>query len=109
MKKYKILKKEFRKNDFSLLMHDEELNFKFWIDCVLMDGFGNKYNFEEEPEYIDWRFNQYIFDLTNSLDLRAKEYQENEENLENIQDFIDEIEKEIVTEYKTVREVEKNE
>ena len=107
MKKYKILKKEFRKDDFSLLINDEELNFKFWVDCFLMDGFGNKYNFEEEPNYIDWQFNQYIFDLTNSLDLKAKKYQENEENLENIQNFIDEIEKEIVTEYKTFGEVEK--
>ena len=104
MKKYKILKKEFRKDDFSLLIHDEEINFKFWIDCFLMDGFGNKYDFKEEPNYIDWQFNQYIFNLTNFSDLKAKEYQENEKNLEDIQDFIDEIEKEIVTEYKTFRE-----
>lgn len=103
MNKYKIIKKEFRKDDFSLLIHDEETDFKFWIDCFLMDGFGNKYAFEEEPNYIDWQFNQYIFDLTNSLDLKAKEYQEKEENLDKIQDFIDEIEERIVKEYKNFK------
>lgn len=94
MKRFKILKVEKQKESgeswLSVLIDDKKEKISFWLDCGLIDGYGNKNNFKTEDLYIDWDFNQYIFDLYNENDLKAKEYQENGENIDYLQDFIDE-------------------
>ncbi len=89
MKDFKILKNENYDGGTSLLLHDNKNNFNFWIDCWIIDGYGNKKDFKTTDLYIDWEFNQYIFYLYDENDLKAKEYQENGENIDNIQYFID--------------------
>lgn len=74
----------------SVNIYDKKIPFYFWIDCSLIDGFGNHKNFKTDDLYIDWDFNQYIFNLDNSNDIHAKKYQENPENIDNIQYLIDE-------------------
>lgn len=74
----------------SVKIKDNRKNFIFWIDCSLIDGFGNSKNFKTEDLYIDWNWNQYIFILDNEKDIQAKQYQEDPENIDNIQDLIDE-------------------
>ena len=74
----------------SVKIKDNRKNFIFWIDCSLMDGFGNRKNFKTEDLYIDWDWNQYIFNLENEKDLHAKQYQEDPENIDYLTDFIDE-------------------
>lgn len=87
MKRFKILKiqehKKTKDNDyyFSILLKDNLKNIKFWLDCSITK--------ENNEKFIDWEFNQYIFDICNSLDIKAKEYQENSDNIENIVYFID--------------------
>lgn len=73
-------------------LHDKKNNFTFWIDCGMIDGYGNKdpKKFKTDDLYIDWDFNQYIFILDNEKDLHAKKYQEDPENIDSIQYFIDE-------------------
>lgn len=92
-----ILKKEFRKYDFSLKLKDND--FIFWIDCCLIDGYGNKNNFQTDELYIEWEYNQYIFDLTNDIDLKAKSYQNDMDNIDNITDFIDNNNNELIKEF----------
>ena len=99
MENLKIIKKEFEKNYFSILIHDAEKNVKIWIDCDLMDGYGNKDNFKTDELYIDWEFNQYIFFLNDENDLKIKEYQENCENIEKIDYFIDENNNNLIDEF----------
>ena len=74
----------------SLKLEDPEENEIFWIDCSLMDGYGNIKNFKTEDLFIDWSFNKYIFYLEYEEDVKAKLYQENAKNIEKITDFIDE-------------------
>ena len=87
MKRFKILKiqehKKTKDNDyyFSILLKDNLKNIKFRLDCSITK--------ENNEKFIDWEFNQYIFDICNSLDIKAKEYQENSDNIENIVYFID--------------------
>jgi len=89
MENIKILKINIEKDYFSILLHDETEKLDFWIDCGIMDGYGNKKDYKTQDLYIDWTFNQYIFDLNNEKDIAAKEYQENGENIDRIQDAID--------------------
>ena len=74
----------------SVKIKDNKKHFTFWIDCSLMDGFGNHNNFKTDDLYIDWDFNQYIFNLENEKDLHAKKYQTDPENIDLLTDFIDE-------------------
>lgn len=74
----------------SLKLHDKKEKQTFWIDCSLIDGYGNHKDFKTDDLYIDWEFNQYIFNLDNSKDLQAKQYQEDPENIDAIQELIDE-------------------
>ena len=75
----------------SVRIKDNRKKFIFWIDCSLIDGYGNRDpKFKTDDLYIDWDFNQYIFNLENEKDLQAKQYQENPENIDNIQYLIDE-------------------
>ena len=74
----------------SVNIYDKKIPLYFWIDCSLIDGFGNHKNFKTEDLYIDWDFNQYIFNLENSKDIQAKQYQEDPENIDRLIDFIDE-------------------
>jgi hypothetical protein len=98
----KILKKEIHKkeNYFSILIEDEKNNIKFWIDCSLIDGYGKH---DDNGNYIDWEFNQYIFDNYNEEDERQKAYQENANNLDCLYEFINEEEYNLVKWYKTAR------
>lgn len=90
MDNFKILKIQKEKEYFSILLHDEKEKHNFWIDCSLIDGYGNKKDYKTSDLYIDWEFNQYIFWLENEKDIFSKQYQEKAENIENIQNFLDE-------------------
>lgn len=96
MERFKILKIQEHKEYISVYINDKKEDISFWVDCSLMDGFGNKDNFKTEDLYIDWEFNQYIFNLDNSIDIKAKEYQENGDNIDEIQYFLDEKNDELV-------------
>lgn len=87
--RFKIIKKEKEKEYFSIKLHDKKENFTFWVDCSLIDGYGNRENYKTDDLYIDWEFNQYIFYLYDENDLKAKAYQENTDNIDEIQYFID--------------------
>ena len=92
MEDFKIIKIEkYNNNDgASIYLHDIKKDFSFWVDCCLIDGYGNRKDFKTNELYLDWDFNQYIFNLYNSIDIKAKKYQEAPENSENIQYFLDE-------------------
>ena len=90
MERFKIVKIQEHKEYISVYINDSKEDISFWLDCSLMDGFGNKDNFKTEDLYIDWEFNQYIFNLDNSIDIKAKEYQENGDNIDELQYFLDE-------------------
>ena len=96
MERFKIVKFEKFDEYISVYINDKKEDISFWLDCSLMDGFGNKDNFKTEDLYIDWEFNQYIFNLDNSIDIKAKEYQENGDNIDEIQYFLDEKNDELV-------------
>jgi hypothetical protein len=96
MERFKILKIQEHKEYISVYINDSKEDISFWLDCSLMDGFGNKDNFKTEDLYIDWEFNQYIFNTDNSIDIKAKEYQENGDNIDEIQYFLDEKNDELV-------------
>ena len=96
MERFKIVKIQEHKEYISVYINDSKEDISFWLDCSLMDGFGNKDNFKTEDLYIDWEFNQYIFNLDNSIDIKAKEYQENGDNIDEIQYFLDEKNDELV-------------
>ena len=99
MEDLKIIEKHFEKNYFSILIHDMKEDIKIWIDCDLMDGYGNKDNFKTEDLYINWEFNQYIFFLNDENDLKIKDYQENIDNIEKIDYFIDENNNNLINEF----------
>jgi hypothetical protein len=98
----KILKKEIHKkeNYFSLLIEDEKNEIKFWIDCSLIDGYGKH---DDNGDYIDWEFNQYIFSNYSDEDARQKAYQEDGEKVEQLIYFIEEQEQDLVNWYKMAR------
>lgn len=83
----------------SVKIQDKKENIIFWIDCSIMDGFGNHSEFKTDDLYVDWDFNQYIFNLENSKDLQAKKYQETTENIDRIQDLIDENNNYLLTQF----------
>lgn len=89
MERFTILKQINNNDYFSLYINDTQENHNFWIDCSLMDGYGNKENYKTDDLYIDWEFNQYIFYLDNTNDIKSKEYQENGENIDALQEFLD--------------------
>lgn len=99
MENLKIIKKHFEKNYFSILIHDKKEDVKIWIDCDLMDGYGNKENFKTDDLYIDWEFNKYIFSRYDENDLKIKNYQENIDNIEKIDYFIDENTNNLINEF----------
>jgi hypothetical protein len=103
MQDFTILKKEKHNGEyFSILLKDNKKDIKFWLDCSLIDGYGNRTNYKTKDLYIDWEFNQYIFHLDYIEDVKAKEYQENGENIDNISYFIDSINYELVQYFKEV-------
>lgn len=91
MERFKIINKNKEKEYFSIKLHDIKENFDFWIDCSIIDGYGNRENYKTKDLFIDWEFNKYIFDLNNSIDLKAKEWQENGDNIDDLQYFLDDI------------------
>ena len=96
MERFKIVKIQEHKEYISVYINDKKEDISFWLDCSLMDGFGNKDNFKTEDLYIDWEFNQYIFNTDNSIDMKAKEYQENGDNIDELQYFLDEKNEDLV-------------
>lgn len=96
MERFKIVKIQEHQEYISVYINDKKEDISFWLDCSLMDGFGNKYNFKTEDLYIDWEFNQYIFNTDNSIDIKAKEYQENGDNIDELQYFLDEKNEDLV-------------
>lgn len=94
-----LIKINYNDNYFSILIHDKKENIKSWIDCSLIDGYGNSENFKTDELYLDWDFNQNIFHLYDENDLKIKKYQENITNIENIGNFIDEIERDLVKKF----------
>lgn len=96
MERFKIVKIQEHKEYISVYINDKKEDISFWLDCSLMDGFGNKEDFKTEDLYIDWEFNQYIFNLDNSIDIKAKAYQENGDNIDELQYFLDEKNDELV-------------
>ena len=89
MERFTIINKHKEKEYFSIKLHDKKDNFDFWIDCSIVDGYGNRENYKTDDLYIDWEFNQYIFYLYDENDIKAKTYQENGENIDDLQYFID--------------------
>jgi len=73
----------------SVYINDKKQNISYWIDCSLIDGYGNRRDFKTEDLYIDWDFNQYIFHLDNENDLKQQEYQQNVDNIDELQYFLD--------------------
>ena len=96
MERFKIVKIHENKEYISVYINDKKEDISFWVDCSLMDGYGNKEDFKTEDLYIDWEFNQYIFNLDNSIDIKAKEYQENGDNIDELQYFLDEKNEDLV-------------
>lgn len=96
MERFKKLKVEKDNGFFYMQVKDNQENISFWIDCGLIDGYGNRDNFKTDDLYIDWDFNQYIFHLDNEDDIKAQEYQQNGDNIDALQEFIDEHNEELV-------------
>lgn len=101
MSRFKLLKvKQYVKDGYiSILIEDTKKDIKVWIDCSLIDGYGNRSNFKTKELYLDWEFNMYIFWLSDENDLKIKEYQENADNIEEISYFIEEVEEKLIKEY----------
>jgi hypothetical protein len=98
----KILKKEIHKkeNYFSILIEDEKNNIKFWIDCSLIDDYGHS---DDNGDFIDWSFNQYIFSNYSEEDEKQKLYQDDVKNIDTINEYIYEQEQKLVNWYKSAR------
>lgn len=103
MERFTILKQVNNSDYFSLCINDTQEKHKFWIDCSLMDGYGNKENYKTGDLYIDWEFNQYIFYLDNTNDIKSKEYQENGENIDALQEFLDNENNNIIKKFMEVK------
>ena len=89
MERFTIVKIHKNQGYSSAFIHDREKNISFWVDYSKMDGYGNKEDFKTDDLYIDWEFNQYIFNTDNSIDMEQQEYQENAENIDYLDEFID--------------------
>lgn len=94
MERFKIIKierfKESGEKWISVYINDKKEDISYWIDCSLIDGYGNRKDFKTEDLYVDWSFNQYIFHLDNEIDIKHQEYQNNGDNIDYLQEFIDE-------------------
>ena len=99
MNRFILLKKDYRKNGFSLQLKDVEKDHIFWIDCWLIDGYGNTKDYKTADLYIDWDFNQYIFTVYDEKDINAQKYQENANNINAIIDYIDEVNNDLISEF----------
>lgn len=95
-----ILKKVINNGYFSILLEDKNEDIKFWIDCSLIDNCGHN---DENGDFINWEFNQYIFSNYNDEDARQKAYQEDGEKVEQLIYFIDEHEQDLINWYKSAR------
>lgn len=95
-----ILKKVINNGYFSILIEDKNEDIKLWIDCSLMDGYGNE---DKNGDFINWDFNKYIFWDEDEQDQKEKEYQENAEKVEDLIYFIDCKEQDLVNWYKKAR------
>ena len=73
----------------NVFIEDRKEKISFTIDCSLIDGYGNKKDFKTEDLYISWDFNQYIFHIDITEDVRQQEYQNNADNIDELQYFLD--------------------
>lgn len=100
MNRFTILKKEYIDDVLYLQLQDSgKNNFIFWIECGLIDGYGNTTNYKTNDLYINWAYNQYIFFTNDEADICAKEYQENVDNADAITNFIDDINNNLVKDF----------
>ena len=79
----------------SAQIKDLENKHIFWVDIGLVDEMGKHIdvsNAEEEmfgdTLYLEWEWNQYIFNLDYEEDVFAQKYQEEQENIEGVDCFI---------------------
>ena len=82
----------------SAQIKDIENKHIFWVDIGLVDEMGKHIdvsNIEEEmfgdTLYLEWEWNQYIFNLDYEEDMFAQKYQEEQENIESVDCFISDI------------------
>lgn len=92
MIKFDLLKIEKHDNYFSILLKDKKENISFWLDCSIEE--------DDDEQYINWEFNQYIFFKYDENDKKAEEYQENADNIDNITYYIDSITNDIIAKIK---------
>ena len=79
----------------SAQIKDLENKHIFWVDIGLVDEMGKHIdvsNIEEEmfgdTLYLEWEWNQYIFNLDYEEDVFAQKYQEEQENIDDVDCFI---------------------
>ena len=79
----------------SAQIKDLENKHIFWVDIGLVDEMGKHIdvsNIEKEmfgdTLYLEWEWNQYIFNLDYEEDVFAQKYQEEQENIEGVDCFI---------------------
>ena len=82
----------------SAQIKDIENKHIFWVDIGLVDEMGKHIdvsNIEEEmfgdTLYLEWEWNQYIFNLDYEEDVFAQKYQEEQENIDGVDCFISDI------------------
>ena len=96
MERFEIIKVKKFDVYTSIYINDKQEDISFWVDCWLTDGYGKRDNLQVGDLFIEWEFNQYIFNTDNSIDIKAKEYQENGDNIDELQYFLDEKNDELV-------------
>ena len=101
----------------SAQIKDIENKHIFWVDIGLVDEMGKHIdvsNAEEEmfgdTLYLEWEWNQYIFNLDYEEDVFAQKYQEEQENIEGVDCFIYDIQDTLMSyfekEYRRLKESE---
>ena len=106
MNRYKILRRGKIDLDgyFSVYIYDYIEDIGLWLDIGIVNGYGHH---DKEGDYIDWSYNAYIFDLTNSKDVRLQEYQDT--HIDIVGEYIFEQEEHLVEYYKKNKEAKSNE
>ena len=81
----------------SAQIKDLENKYIFWVDIGLVDEMGKHIDVSNVEEmfgdtlYLEWEWNQYIFNLDYEEDVFAQKYQEEQENIEGVDCFISDI------------------
>ena len=86
----------------SAQIKDLENKHIFWVDIGLVDEMGKHIDVSNVEEmfgdtlYLEWEWNQYIFNLDYEEDVFAQKYQEEQENIESVDCFICDIQERLV-------------